>query len=415
MDVCNEEEDEEAFFMQLCFDDEDNDEIVNAMLFNSSSDEEASTRDKAPNKKRDFAAAYTRVVAHYFNGRESVYNEVDFERRFRCPRPVFNRIHDALMNKEPFIHKEDATKKLGIHPLVKLVGCFRFIAYGDSYDRDDENLSIAGSIMRGYTKQFSSLIVQHFGKQYLNRPPTLEERNNIAAVMKSKGFPGCLGSWDCKHFNWKNCPIRLVGQHQGHSEGGKKSLILEAVADHRKYIWCANFGDAGSLNDLNVLDKSGIVGSMLQGKLDLRVAPYYINDNSRDWMYFLVDGIYPDWAIFVTTYSKSKDAKKNAFAREQERVRKDIECAFGILVQRFMVLKQPLRGWYSDEIAVLLNACIILHNMITDYREGTVGGVDSEFDVQVQEEAATVGFPLFGRQQVTEEELPHEGIDLFSA
>ena len=39
---------------------------------------------KAPNKKRDFAGAYNRLVK----------NEIDFERRFPMPREVFNRIKD---------------------------------------------------------------------------------------------------------------------------------------------------------------------------------------------------------------------------------------------------------------------------------------------------------------------------------
>ena len=129
-----------------------------------------------------------------------------------------------------------------------------------------------------------------------------------------------MGSWDCKHFVWKNCPMRLAGQHQGHSDGGKKTLILEAISDHRRYIWQCNFGDAGSANDLNVLDKSSIVGSMLNGTLDLSIAPYDIDGNGtirRDGMYFLVDGIYPEWAIFVNTSSSKDDPKKKKFATMQ--------------------------------------------------------------------------------------------------
>lgn len=112
----------------------------------SSSDEEeggswgGARKGKAPNKERDFALAYSQLVKDYFNGRDSVYNEVDFERRFRMSRALFNVIHDRLMGKEPFVQKYDATGKLGIRPLVKLVACLRFLAYGDSYDREDENL-----------------------------------------------------------------------------------------------------------------------------------------------------------------------------------------------------------------------------------------------------------------------------------
>ena len=126
------------------------------------------------------------------------------------------------MGKDPFIHKKDATKKLGIFPLVKLVGCFRFLAYGDAFDREDENLEIGESTLRDFVKLFCKMMKQEFGKEYLNRTPTRNERRNITQVMRGKGFPGCLASWDCKHFNWKNCPMRLAGQHQGHSEGGKK-------------------------------------------------------------------------------------------------------------------------------------------------------------------------------------------------
>ena len=43
---------------------------------------------KAPNKNRDFVGAHKKLAEHYFSGEESVYNEIDFERRFRMPRSV---------------------------------------------------------------------------------------------------------------------------------------------------------------------------------------------------------------------------------------------------------------------------------------------------------------------------------------
>ena len=98
--------------VQFMYDDMEMDEIAidELMDSSSSSEEEESKRNRAPNKERNFVAAYEQQIAFYFSGPESVYNEADFERRFRCPRSVFNRVHDAMMGKHPFIHYMDAAK-----------------------------------------------------------------------------------------------------------------------------------------------------------------------------------------------------------------------------------------------------------------------------------------------------------------
>ena len=396
--------------------EEEADAAVEAMLVElaSSSDEEiedsrgGSRPGKAPNKNRDFVGAFSKLVNDYFNGTESVYNESDFERRFRMPRSVFNRVWTSLEGTDPFIQKRDVTGKMGIHPLCRITAVLRFLAYGDAYDRDDENLYISETSLVYSVKLFCKLLKRIHGERYLNRCPTMAERMEIATQNAAKGFPGCIGSWDCKHFPWKNCPVRLAGQHKGHAEGGKKTLILESVADHRRYIWYMNFGDPGSLNDLNVLDKSSIVGSMLSGSLNLTIAPYTVNGRERDWAYFLVDGIYPEWAIFVKTFSEKHGHKKKVFGDRQEAVRKDIECAFGILVQKFQVLSRPLRGWFLDELKDILDACVILHNMVVEER--TNSRVEN-----VGEEVATRSFPLFGKAEVTAEQAAADGVDLFAA
>jgi hypothetical protein len=55
---------------------------------------------------------------------------------------------------------------------------------------------------------------------------------------------------------------------------------------------------------------------------------YVINGTKRDWMYFLADGIYPEWSIFVKTFSNAVNPDKVFFASHQEAVWKDVECAF---------------------------------------------------------------------------------------
>lgn len=66
---------------------------------------------------------------------------------------------------------------------------------------------------------------------------------------------------------------------------------MESIGDFGRYLWHVNFGDPGSLNNLNVLDKSSVIGAMLSGNLDLKMDGYEINGNVQDWNYFLVDVI----------------------------------------------------------------------------------------------------------------------------
>jgi hypothetical protein len=55
--------------------------------------------------------------------------------------------------------------------------------------------------------------------------------------------------------------------------------------------------------------------------------------------YYLADGTYPEWAVFVKSIIFPIFDKDKLFAQEQEGARKDIERAFGVLKHRWCVLK----------------------------------------------------------------------------
>jgi hypothetical protein len=136
-----------------------------------------------------------------------------------------------------------------------------------------------------------------------------------------------IGIIDCMHWEWKNCPFVWQGQYSGHAEGC--TVILEAVASQDLWIWHSFFGMAGSHNDINVLQRSLVFARLAEG--DALVFNYETNGHPYNKCYYLVDGIYPDWSIFVKTIREPADVKNIRFAKRQEGCRKDVECSFGVL------------------------------------------------------------------------------------
>ena len=124
-----------------------------------------------------------------------------------------------------------------------------------------------------------------------------------------------FASLDCMHYEWKNCPVAWQGDY-GDREG-KKSIILEAIADSNLHIWHAFFGLPGSNNDVNVLDRSPLVHNMLSSEAhDMH---FVVNGRHYNRYYLLTDGIYPPWSCFVQSIHLPQDEKWSYFASKMLR------------------------------------------------------------------------------------------------
>ena len=78
------------------------------------------------------------------------------------------------------------------------------------------------------------------------------------------GMAGMIGSLDCTHMCWKNCPFAWQGSHTGRKVG-KPTIVLEAFANYNLWFWYHSFGWPGSLNDINKWDQSSLLKSFLDG------------------------------------------------------------------------------------------------------------------------------------------------------
>ncbi|XP_057787514.1 uncharacterized protein LOC131004769 [Salvia miltiorrhiza] len=170
-------------------------------------------------------------------------------------RELFLRIVNALEVDPYFQQRPDAIGRLSFSPIQKCTAAVRQLAYGTAADCCDEYLRIGETTALECLKKFCKAVVRIFGGTYLRRP-TIADVQRITTMHEARhGFPGMLGSLDCMHWGWKNCP---VAWHDAYTRGdqGEPTIILEAVASQDLWIWHAFFGVAGSNNDINVLHQS---------------------------------------------------------------------------------------------------------------------------------------------------------------
>jgi len=91
-----------------------------------------------------------------------VYDEVDFERRFRVPLSVFLRIYHTVKGRPFFAQRINATGRPQAHPLRKVVAAFRVIAYGEAPDRTDEHVRLFASTIAISVRELLRFIVDDF-------------------------------------------------------------------------------------------------------------------------------------------------------------------------------------------------------------------------------------------------------------
>lgn len=291
-------------------------------------------------------------------------------------RDLFHRIVSTLeMNDPYFQQRPDATGKLGASALQKVTAALRLLAYGGSADQLDEWIRLGESTILECLKHFVGAVLRNFGETYL-RAPTLTDTMRILQQNAKRGFPGCLGSIDCWHWPWKNCPSGWAAQYKG-KKG--KGCVAEMCCGPDLWIWHLFCGNPGSLNDINILHRSPLLRQVYNQTMPH--VDYEVNGNKYSRPYWLADGIYPQLSIFVTGFAVPNTPIDKNFTYWQESIRKDIERAFGVLQARWGILTKPARQWHREYLDAVLECCVVLHNMIVEDEQDLFAHMD-EFEVE---------------------------------
>ena len=133
------------------------------------------------------------------------------------------------------------------------------------------------------------------------------------------------------------------------------------------------------------------------------IVSHYLTDNHPG--YYLVDGIYPPYSIFVSSFVQPADNRQRLFSKRQEAVRKDVERAFGALKGRWHILQRPAMLWDADALRRICLTCVILHNMLVEAGdEGNVKEFQDEFEMVIRDERAEV---VYHPEAILRDSLAH--------
>ncbi|XP_068309908.1 uncharacterized protein [Pyrus communis] len=177
--------------------------------------------------------------------------ESNYRGGFQMRRELFDSILNAVVNHNHyFARKIDVIGRQSLSPHQKLISTFWILANGCSADSIDKYCQLAESTAIENLKRFCQAIQAIYGATYLCKP-NREDLKRLLRKVDKRGFYSMIGSLDCMHWEWKNCPTAWAGQFKGRHN--KPTIVLEAVASYDTWIWHAFFGIPGSNNDINVL------------------------------------------------------------------------------------------------------------------------------------------------------------------
>ncbi|GJZ63336.1 ALP1-like protein [Tanacetum coccineum] len=189
---------------------------------------------------------------------------------------------------------------------MKCTSAIRQLAYGCVPDSLDEYLQMGATTACKCLENFCKVIMNLYGEEFLRKPTYTDIEKLYVYHNEKHEFPGMLGSIYCTDWSWANCPVALKAQFSRGDHGPYPFILLEAIASQDLWIWHAFFGVSGMNNDVNVLRQSPLFNDLKSGRA-------------------------PD-VPFV-----------------HEAARKDVEQAFGVLKQKWKIIKYLARGLTRKE------------------------------------------------------------------
>jgi hypothetical protein len=286
-------------------------------------------------------------------------SEARFRRNFRVSRQVAHAVFTGLDALPHFQMKKFSPRSKAKSLELKIaVTLWRLGSMRTECDAA-EHFGVSSGFVHNACELVVESIVRTFGHVISSLlPVTAAARTAAAANMEAlstqhgrPGFTHCLGALDGTRIGIVRMPD--IPAQQTYSKESEHTVALQAVADSKRRFIDIQVGQVGTVHDSYLLRTS----QLWTRRNEWLVHPYFL---LADTGYFLT----PELILPFGRTESLPHLEKSRFNRALSSIRGVVECAFGILKNRFRIL---LNGGFRraelGTVAKWILAACILHNM----------------------------------------------------
>lgn len=246
--------------------------------------------------------------------------------------------------------------------------CFRYLATGNNFAALQYEFYIAKSTIAVIVRETCQVIWSSL--QELEMPvPNEETWLQIADTFyKKTNFPNCCGAADGKHIR---CRKPKNSGSLFHNYKGFCSVVLMAVVDANLRFIVINVGAYGKEGDSTVFRDSPLGKKLYSSTLNFPPHACLPGTAENPQPYVIVgDEAFKLHTNLLRPFpARGLTPCRRVYNYRLSRCRRSVECAFGILANKWRVFHTPILV-EPDFVDAIVKATCILHNFVRK-REGT--------------------------------------------
>lgn len=180
---------------------------------------------------------------------------------------------------------------------------------------------------------------------------------------KQANFPHCIGAVDGKHIRIIK-PTGTGSQHYNYKHFF--SIVLLAVVDSDYKFIYVDVGSFGKDSDSTIFKNSTLWTLLANNSLNIPEPSVLPNTDANVPYLFVGDEAFSLSTNVLRPYGgRNLSQKKRIFNYRLSRARRYVECAFGILSNKWRIFHRPLN--VTTDLAVdITKACCVLHNYVRE-------------------------------------------------
>lgn len=271
-------------------------------------------------------------------------------------------MEELLFRITPYIEKKDTVMRKAISPRMRLSATLRYLATGNSFQDLSFSTRIAPNTLSQVVMETVRAIISVLEEEVISFPCKPEDWKIIADRFQTLWqFPYCIGALDGKHIFFR--PPRCNGSMYRNYKGRDSIIILALVDADYKFIF-VDIGKNGRTHDSLVFRESPLGIKMRENNLNLP-QPSNLPEFNYKMPYVMVDDdAFPLHENLMKPYpERGLTQHKRIFNYRLSRARRVSENAFGILVNRFRILLNPM-ALSVEKVETITYACVLLHNFL---------------------------------------------------